>query len=664
MKYLSTILALLFFSSLHAQSSLSGRVTDLATGEELIAANVKIYQGELFVYGVTTDFEGNYRVNLDPGVYDVLVEYVGYLKSKTNGVIVKAGQNTRFDIPLSTGISLDEVVIIESDKATERSKVTRKEAKKLASKDISPPPPPPPVEKISEIEEEIFVSGSRTKATESYAEGVKVTAIDAVEDDVIELSAVESTKATTESGGPSPSTPTESAGQLTAGEWKDLDNWTFWENLMKNEQFAQYQEHWGYHPQQRFSVKLSDEQGRALANVSIQLLNQSDEVVWESKSDNKGGAELWGNFFGAKDSDFKLRVQQDQYQETFAAMNYTAGINSLSLPLNCSANKDVDVVFVVDVTGSMGDELEYLKAEASDVIQRSEEELSIKLRTGAVCYTDRSEANTLRTVSFSEDEKETIDFLQKQNLGSGGDYPEAVDLGLGHAINEMDWNENAIARIVFLMLDAPPHHVEEEMKSLEKSIQLAAAKGIKVIPIASSGVNKETEFLLKFFTMATNGTYTFLTDHSGIGNSHIKPEAGDYNIETLNDMMVRLIGESSDFHDCAPVEDFVEKGAKQKKLTWKERRNKELKKFTKQIKCFPNPATDYVFVDMEEDIDLLLVTDSKGKTIQQLPKLRAGQVKLNTSNWAGAVYFFHFYQGGKHVVEKVMVTGADGVVRS
>lgn len=661
MKYLSTILALLFVSSLYAQTSLSGKITDSETGEELIAANVVLYKGEILITGVATDFEGDYHINIDPGTYDVMVEYVGYLKSKTNGVIVRAGQKNTFDVPLSTGVILEEIVVSDSKIRTKRndtamkSTVTNEEIRTAAKKTITSVAAE--AAGISATEEVVGPSIRFSGSTITEVSLDKVSEIEEVsESDLVKPEPLAPAEA--------PPASTEAAGQLTAGEWKDLDNWTFWETLMKNEQFAQYQEHWGYHPQQRFSVKLSDEQGRALANVSIQLLNQSDEVIWESKSDNKGGAELWGNFFGAKDSDFKLRVQQDQYRETFAAMNYTEGINALNLPLDCSASKDVDVVFVIDVTGSMGDELKYLKAEASDVIQRSEEELGIKLRTGAVCYTDRSEKNTLRTVAFSENEKETIDFLQKQQLGSGGDYPEAVDLGLGHAINEMDWNEDAIARIVFLVLDAPPHHVKEEMKSLEKSIQLAAAKGIKVIPIASSGVNKETEFLLKFFTMATNGTYTFLTDHSGIGNSHIKPEAGDHNIETLNDMMVRLIGESSDYHDCAPVEDFVEKGAKQKKLTRKERRNEELKEFIKQIKCFPNPATDYVFVDMEEAIDLLLVTDSQGKRIKQLPKLEAGQVKLNTSDWAGGVYFFHFYQEGRHVVEKVVVLGMDGSARS
>ncbi len=71
----------------------------------------------------------------------------------------------------------------------------------------------------------------------------------------------------------------------------------------------------------------------------------------------------------------------------------------------------------------------------------------------------------------------------------------------------------------------------------------ASAEGIRIIPIASSGVDKETEFLLRFMAINTNGTYTFLTNHSGIGNSHITPTIGQYQVEQLNDLMVRLIDE-------------------------------------------------------------------------------------------------------------------------
>ncbi len=76
---------------------------------------------------------------------------------------------------------------------------------------------------------------------------------------------------------------------------------------------------------------------------------------------------------------------------------------------------------------------------------------------------------------------------------------------------------------------------------MQKAIKHAAEKGIKVIPISASGIEKDTEFLMRFFAISTNGTYTFLTDDSGIGDSHLKPTTGKYDVEYLNELMLRLI---------------------------------------------------------------------------------------------------------------------------
>jgi hypothetical protein len=43
--------------------------------------------------------------------------------------------------------------------------------------------------------------------------------------------------------------------------------------------------------------------------------------------------------------------------------------------------------------------------------------------------------------------------------------------------------------------------------------------------------------------ISTNGTYVFVTDDSGVGNSHLEPSVGEYEVEFLNDLMVRLIDE-------------------------------------------------------------------------------------------------------------------------
>lgn len=90
-------------------------------------------------------------------------------------------------------------------------------------------------------------------------------------------------------------------------------------------------------------------------------------------------------------------------------------------------------------------------------------------------------------------------------------------------------------------MDAPPHYTSEIVTQLHQTITEGASKGIKIIPIVTSGIDKNTEFLMRYMAISTNGTYVFITDDSGIGNEHLKPSVGQYEVEFLNELLLRLI---------------------------------------------------------------------------------------------------------------------------
>jgi hypothetical protein len=68
----------------------------------------------------------------------------------------------------------------------------------------------------------------------------------------------------------------------------------------------------------------------------------------------------------------------------------------------------------------------------------------------------------------------------------------------------------------------------------------AAEKGIRIVPIGCSGIDKPTEFLCRNIALATNGTYTFLTNHSGVGGTHIEPSTDGYKVESFREVLVRV----------------------------------------------------------------------------------------------------------------------------
>ncbi len=52
---------------------------------------------------------------------------------------------------------------------------------------------------------------------------------------------------------------------------------------------------------------------------------------------------------------------------------------------------------------------------------------------------------------------------------------------------------------------------------------------------------------MRFMAISTNGTYVFITNDSGIGNEHLEPTVGEYQVEYLNDLLVRLINKYSEW---------------------------------------------------------------------------------------------------------------------
>ena len=331
------------------------------------------------------------------------------------------------------------------------------------------------------------------------------------------------------------------AGVITAGEWNDLDNWSFWMSLMDTVSWKEKQDYWKLYLNNRFSVQLNDQNNNSIQDAEI--LIQSKSNTWTIRTDNFGKAEFFPALFtntSANSYLVKARVNGQEFQ----LGSFSTSIHTLVKQLNINriTSNNADIMFVVDATGSMGDELSYLQNELNDVLLRAQNELpGMTLRTGSVFYRDEGDEYVTKDFPFTTNVGSLINFIEDQNAGGGGDFPEAVHMGLKDALQQQNWSSTAITRLLFLVLDAPPHHEDLIIQSVQSSINEAQQKGIKIIPITASGIDKETEFLMRFMAIATNGSYVFITDDSGIGNPHLSPTVGSYKVEFLNDLMVRLI---------------------------------------------------------------------------------------------------------------------------
>jgi hypothetical protein len=285
-------------------------------------------------------------------------------------------------------------------------------------------------------------------------------------------------------------------------------------------------------------------QGEPVIDTPVIIRDSQQHVRWSARTDNEGHAELWPELLEAS-ANWPMTIVAGETSVELAQLDTPHEQVLLELP---AANPvtDLDLMFMVDTTGSMDDELSYLQVELGDVITRVQDEVggNFELRLSVNFYRDVGDAYLVRSFPFTTDVSLALSQLAAQAADGGGDIPEAVEEALANAVHEHEWSADARARLLFLILDAPPRDFAEIRASLDGSIRAAAEQGIRVIPVAASGIDKPTEFLLRNIDIATGGTYTFLTGHSGIGGEHLEPTIGEYAVEPFNEMLVRLIVEA------------------------------------------------------------------------------------------------------------------------
>ncbi len=465
-------------------------------------------------------------------------------------------------------------------------------------------------------------------------------------------------------GSSSPST----AGTLTAGEVNDFLQWNFWEKsalpALLNGGKA-----WSMFPRFRTAVYVQGREGQPVVNVPIDLLSPAGTLIWSAQTDNQGHAELWGHLFReTAPTKGKWTIvagkpgQQVRRSFEAPAEGWRTRQFELNLDIPCQNSKEVDVAFVVDATGSMGDELNYLKSELDDVIQKTmARSPSLEFRTAAVVYRDHGDEYVTRFQDF-EKGAAARSFLAGQSAGGGGDFPEAVDDALEVALRRLSWNPEARARILFIALDAPPHQDELVKIRIQTLTAEAAARGIRVITLACSGMDGSAEFLMRSIALATNGTYTSLTDDSKVGGSHKAPVAASLNVQKLNALLADILYRFSWMPDCSKPEPeevdsnqirYVEKWFEQ----LQEQPNYENPEGMR-LSVFPNPCSGPFQLRMQGgslEGGSVYLLDLGGRVVQNWSIERGQDFRPNIEHLPAGMYYLAFIKGNFRQIERLIL---------
>ncbi len=176
-----------------------------------------------------------------------------------------------------------------------------------------------------------------------------------------------------------------------------------------------------------------------------------------------------------------------------------------------TATRQLDLVFLLDATGSMVDELNILQTEL-DVIAAELTSLpnNITLRYGFVVYRDQEKSDFIQMFDLTNDWVLFTENLNAISAVGGGDYPENLSGGLYQAVTNMNWHPE-VDRLVILLGDAPPHLNTGATVPLEETLQKAAEQNITIFTVGSDGLNATGVAIYQQIAEAGNGRFILVS---------------------------------------------------------------------------------------------------------------------------------------------------------
>jgi hypothetical protein len=294
-------------------------------------------------------------------------------------------------------------------------------------------------------------------------------------------------------------------------------------------------------------ITVRDQKGRAVPDALVRITDGTVPLV-ERRTYADGRALIFpSELRRASHGDLRLRVESGSahFEGLFAATQDHQINVELDLLRSEVGEVPLDVAFVLDTTGSMGDEIERLR-KTLEVIHFQLTHLSPppSVRFGMVLYRDRGDDYVTRVIPFTKDVLAFRASLYDVEAGGGGDDPEDVQAALKDAMLALDWRKSGV-KLAFLIGDAPPHLDYGETYTYVSAMQDAAKKGIKITAIGCSGLPLEGEIVWRQLAQYTLAPYVFLT-RGEKGNAEGSPSSVSHHVgsnwvaDTLDAIVVRM----------------------------------------------------------------------------------------------------------------------------
>lgn len=395
------------------------------------------------------------------------------------------------------------------------------------------------------------LSRSRDEAAPRVAAAPPATAAPAMAAKAMGASVAEAKMAAPQASNFAPPAPIQQqpkTGPVTAGVVDDNANFGDYQAFRNRTQVA----HRPVDVAERYLLQVKDPAGRSVSDAEVRVQSPSGSALW-ARTD--AGGQVWVSpnaFDASRASTYQVSVRKPGRWGTAQATGFLQRGQKSAVEVTLDAappqRAQLDLVFLIDATGSMGDEIDKLKATVR-TIANEVARLPAKpdLCFGLVAYRDKGDEYLIRSHDFTNDLSAFQGVLNQLQAGGGGDYPEAMNEALHDTVHSLSWRGTNTTRMVFLIADAPPH-LDYGGPQYDQDMAAALGKGIKIFSVGASGLDKQGEYVQRQMAQYTGGKFVFLTydqasnPASGPGRETVH-DVQNYGVDTLDRLIVRLVRE-------------------------------------------------------------------------------------------------------------------------
>ena len=308
----------------------------------------------------------------------------------------------------------------------------------------------------------------------------------------------------------------------------------------------------------RHIVTILDQAGRPVPNakVTISMRDDGADTTWTNRTYADGRTMFFpeGKYRPsmamqngeAEPGQFTITAKLDGFTSTLHIPQSAQQRNheiTLEGTMHFGGNIPLDVLFLLDSTGSMADEIHQIKSTLhSTAKQVSNLPSNPNLKFGMVSYRDRGDEYVTRLYQFDSDVTRFSRSVDEVQANAGHDYPESLNQALHESVNDMNWRSGAI-RLIFLIADAPPHLDYPQDEDYAVEMVRAREKGIKVFSVASSGLDEQGEYIFRQIAQQTMGRFIFILEEGPQGNLETPHSVEQYSVNQLDSLIIRLIQE-------------------------------------------------------------------------------------------------------------------------